>query len=194
MEGLTCDAEGKFAESLELAKDSQIPLADIIELVDQILASDREQKAEIDRRLSALDGQIGDLNLAIGKGQEREKTKRALEQAEEDLAEAEGNYEETLALYNAEKEKEAERALLRERIALEEKELNQYDALEQARKTYDETARRLKEALEAVEEQGRSLEISKSELNDLKEELSGLQDAGAAGGPFGKPAGTAQRP
>lgn len=178
VEGLTCDAEGKFAESLELAKNSRIPLAEIIELVDQILASDREQKAEIDGRLSALDGQIGDLNLAIGKGQEREKTKRALKQAEEDLAEAEGSYEETLAWYNAEKEKEAERALLREKIALEEKELNQYDALEQARKTYDETARRLKEALEAVEEQSRSLETSKSELNDLKEELSGLQDAG----------------
>ena len=111
-------------------------------------------------------------------GQEREKTKQALKQAEEDLAEAEGSYEETLALYNAEKEKEAERALLREKIALEEKELNQYDALEQARKTYDETARRLKEALEAVGEQSRSLETSKSELNDLKEELSGLQDAG----------------
>ncbi len=178
VEGLTCDAEGKFAESLELAKDSQIPLADIIELVDQILASDREQKAEIEGRLSALDGQIGDLNLAIGKGQEREKTKRALKQAEEDLAEAEGSYEETLALYNAEKEKEVERALLREKIALEEKELNQYDALEQARKTCDETAYRLKEALEAVEEQSMSLETSKSELNDLKEELSGLQDAG----------------
>ena len=178
VEGLTCDAEGKFAESLELAKDSQIPLADIIELVDQILASDREQKTEIDGRLSALDGQIGDLNLAIGKGQEREKTKRALKQAEEDLAEAEESYEETLALYNAEKEKEAERALLREKIALEEKELDQYDALEQARKACDETARRLKEALEAVEEQSRSLETSKSELNDLKEELSGLQDAG----------------
>lgn len=178
VEGLTCDAEGKFAESLGLAKDSQIPLADIIELVDQILASDREQKAELDGRLSALDGQIGDLNLAIGKGQEREKTKQALEQAEEDLAEAGANYEETLALYNAEKEKEAERALLSEKIALEEKELNQYDALEQARKTYDETASKLKEALEAVEEQSRSLETSKSELNDLKEELSGLQDAG----------------
>ncbi len=78
MEGLTCDAEGKFAESLELAKDSQIPLADIIELVDQILASDREQKTELDGRLSALDGQIGDLNLAIGKGQEREKKRSGL--------------------------------------------------------------------------------------------------------------------
>ncbi len=178
VEGLTCDAEGKFAESLELAKDSKIPLADIIDLVDQILISDREQKAEIDGRLSALDGQIGDLNLAIGKGQERKKTERALEQAEEDLAEAERSYEEALALYNAEKEREAERALLREKIALEEKELNQYDALEQARKTYDETARRLKEALEAVEKQGRSLETSKSDFNDLKEELSGLQDAG----------------
>ncbi len=88
--------------------------------------------------------------------------------------------------YNAEKEKEADRALLREKIALEEKELNQYDALEQARKTCDETAHRLKEALEAVEKQSRSLETSKSELNDLKEELSGLQDAGRQAAPFWK--------
>ena len=178
IDGLSCDANGDFAQTLENAKNGDMTLADIVEAVDNLICADSARKDQIDQKAAALDKEIEQLNLAIGKGEEQEKLRKALTQTEVELASAEQKYAEAQAAYNEEKNKEAERILLREKIALEEKELSQYDALEQAQTAYTQTERALSEAAAQQEKQRNELKKIKSDLDDLKKEQSNLQDAG----------------
>ncbi len=178
VEGLSCEKDGEFYDRLENAKNGEVPLADIIELVDEMTNSDRTGKELLDSRISAVNAEIEQLNLAIGQGIEQEKTEAALTQAKMDLKEAEQTYEEALRVYNEEKDREPARVQLREKIALEENGLKQYDALEQAQAAYRETETGLLQASQQIEIQLEILEKLKSELDDLKEEQLKLQDAG----------------
>lgn len=178
IDGLSCETDGEFGDRLENTKNCEYPLADIIELVDDIMDADRAGKAQLDQQIAVLDGQIGELNLTIGRGKEQEKTRAALAQAKTELAEAEQDYEQTLAVYNEEKDREAARILLREKIALEENSLSRYDALEQAQAACGETKQALSEAANQQKKQMADLELLESELDDLKGEQSKLLDAG----------------
>lgn len=178
MDGLRCQPDEELEESLENAKNGELPLADILELVDHMICTDNREKETLDNKIAAIDGEMEQLNLTIGKGEEQEKTRKALAEAETELAKAEQNYEEALAAYTGEKAREADRASLREQIALEEKALSRYDGLEQAQTLYEQTRTALEAAAKEQETQRVSLEKIKSELGDLKDEQSKLQDAG----------------
>lgn len=178
IDGLSCQQNEEFETALEKARNREIPLAEILDLVDHMICTDNREKKELDNKISVVDGKIEQLNLAIGKGAEQEKTRNALAQAEAELAESEKNYEEALAAYTGEKAREADRAALREQIALEEKALGRYDGLEQASAAYEQRRTALAAAAKEQEAQRVSLEKIKLELDDLKEEQSKLQGAG----------------
>ena len=88
LHGTRCDPEQPCFEALQQAKAGRLPLDEICPLLEQILAQDTASLADLERQAQALDGQLGELNTALGRALELEKAAVLLRQAEKEAVDA----------------------------------------------------------------------------------------------------------
>ena len=140
-----------------------------------------EEAAKTIKRLylETKDIKIFDRTLDRNKG---DRTQRARE-----LAKLLKRYEDVLELreqmcirdrYEAEQKREPEQSALRQQIALAENELPRYNELDQVRKELDARRDALKAALDQREEQKNLQDKCALLLNDAKEKMEAIKDAG----------------
>lgn len=165
-------------ELLENAKESEVLLADLIEKVDEGIEKDQAGKRRIDSEISRIEQHLSQVNMDLGKALEIEKQQSALEEAVSLLKEKTPKLEELFKLYEAEQKKEPEQHTLREKAALEENELPQYDALDQANRELDDRRKAFVSAREQKEQLEKLYDKLKSSLNDGRKELETVRDAG----------------
>ena len=99
-----------------------------------------------------------------------------------------------MAEYEAEQKREPEQSALRQQIALAENELPRYDELDQVRKELDARRDALKAALDQREEQKNLQDKCALLLNDAKEKLEAVKDAGREEAVFGRQAAAGRKP
>ena len=165
-------------ELLKNAKDSDILLADLIGKVDDVIASDQAEQDKIEGDIAKIEKRLTQVNVDLGKAEEVERTEVALHEVSSALGEKKERLQLLLAEYEAEQKREPEQSALRQQIALAENELPRYDELDQVRKELDARRDALKAALDQREEQKNLQDKCALLLNDAKEKLEAVKDAG----------------
>ena len=165
-------------ELLKNAKDSDILLADLIGKVDDVIASDQAEQDKIEGDIAKIEKRLTQVNVDLGKAEEVERTEVALQEVSSALGEKKERLQLLLAEYEAEQKREPEQSALRQQIALAENELPRYDELDQVRKELDARRDALKAALDQREEQKNLQDKCALLLNDAKEKLEAVKDAG----------------
>ena len=165
-------------ELLKNAKESDILLADLIGKVDDVIASDQAEQDKIEGDIAKIEKRLTQVNVDLGKAEEVERIKAALQEASSALGEKKERLQLLLAEYEAEQKREPEQSALRQQIALAENELPRYNELDQVRKELDARRDALKAALDQREEQKNLQDKCALLLNDAKEKMEAIKDAG----------------
>lgn len=173
--GASCPEDNVLCIELEKAKNGSLLTADTIILIEQIIAEDETSRKELNNKLSDTEKQLEQVNARLGKAEEIGKTRSNLASAKETLLKAEPRLKELSDQYEGEKSKQPETDALSESITTGKNKLQQYDELENTKKTLaakeKELARKESDRsawAASLETEGKLLETAKKELDTLK--------------------------
>lgn len=173
--GASCPEDNVLCIGLEKAKNGSLLTADTMILIEQIIAEDESSRKELNNKLGDTEKQLEQVNARLGKAEEIEKTRSSLASAKEALLKAEPRLKELSDQYEGEKSKQPETDVLSEAITTEKNKLQQYDELENTKKTLaakeKELARKESDCsawAASLKTEGELLETAKKELDTLK--------------------------
>ena len=176
--GIEADETDVLSIEVEKAKRGELPIAEVIDVLDRLIGQDAEAEAALKKKKDETEKQLETVNGILIKIEEKEKARAAIEQNKNDLSEEEarlallkGKLEEQKA-----KKPEAENAT-REKSVLEE-ELPRYDESEKLEKSIRNAAAELERMETELSESKERIETDGQALEKLKEELKALSDAG----------------
>lgn len=179
IDGTVCDPDGPFAEDLDRAKQpGQMPVEEIITLLERILKEDRERSKALENTLIQLGKEKTECDNQIGRLDSFDKAKSALETKSGELKKAR---EDLVPLEEAKKEAEKNQPEIDElvkKIAGLQALLPNYenaDGLETEIRTLEESIPKDEERLR---QDRTSLKQSEDGITTLEKELDGLKNAG----------------
>lgn len=173
--GLRCEAEDPLASRVELAREGRLPSDEILPLLEQLLARDKQEAVMLEENLHRTEQQLDVLGQKLRDAAaraERESQKKAvqenLEQAEQRQQAVQSTAQEAQALLPQAEEAKRQKVIL-------EQQLPRYEELEQ--KQAD-----LRQTNQAIQRREKELSDTKNRLSTLAEELTVMQtEAGSLG-------------
>lgn len=173
--GLRCEAEDPLASRVELAREGRLPSDEILPLLEQLLARDKQEAVMLEENLHRTEQQLDVLGQKLRDAAaraERESQKKAvqenLEQAEQRQQAVQSTAQEARALLPQAEEAKRQKVIL-------EQQLPRYEELEQ--KQAD-----LRQTNQAIQRREKELSDTKNRLSTLAEELTVMQtEAGSLG-------------
>lgn len=173
--GLRCEAEDSLASRVELAREGRLPSDEILPLLEQLLARDKQEAVMLEENLHRTEQQLDVLGQKLRDAAaraERESQKKAvqenLEQAEQRQQAVQSTAQEAQALLPQAEEAKRQKVIL-------EQQLPRYEELEQ--KQAD-----LRQTNQAIQRREKELSDTKNRLSTLAEELTVMQtEAGSLG-------------
>ena len=173
--GLRCEAEDPLASRVELAREGRLPSDEILPLLEQLLARDKQEAVMLEENLHRTEQQLdvrGQKLRDAAARAERESQKKAvqenLEQAEQRQQAVQSTAQEAQALLPQAEEAKRQKVIL-------EQQLPRYEELEQ--KQAD-----LRQTNQAIQRREKELSDTKNRLSTLAEELTVMQtEAGSLG-------------
>ena len=176
--GITCDEEDMLLSDVKRAKSNELPLAEIMELLDLLISQDGEKSSSTKAAYEALQQEIELIAAALGQHEQRRRMRDDLTAASIALEEENNLLPELLNAHRASSARKPEADKLTGDIASISEKLPRYDELEQ-----------LHEAISQMEEQ---ISHSQAELSQTdamagqnaealmmdKKEMESLADAG----------------
>ena len=179
MEGICCDDSSAYGTQVLQAQNGELPVAEVLELLSDLLEEDREQQKALDAEQKHNETETEAVVALLTKAEAYQKTKKA-------LAEAEAEEEQTnLLLQRRQEELEIRKARkprqeqLAQEIAAVDLSLPDYDRLTQLQESLiqaeKQKAKAEQDSIAAQEEKQELL----SELEAKKEERSRLENLGA---------------
>lgn len=173
--GLRCEAEDPLASRVELAREGRLPSDEILPLLEQLLARDKQEAVMLEENLHRTEQQLDVLGQKLRDAAaraERESQKKAvqenLEQAEQRQQAVQSTAQEAQALLPQAEEAKRQKVIL-------EQQLPRYEELEQ--KQAD-----LRQTNQAIQRREKELSDTKKRLSTLAEELTVMQtEAGSLG-------------
>ena len=173
--GLRCEAEDPLASRVELAREGRLPSDEILPLLEQLLARDKQEAVMLEENLHRTEQQLDVLGQKLRDAAaraERESQKKAvqenLEQAEQRQQAMQSTAQEAQALLPQAEEAKRQKVIL-------EQQLPRYEELEQ--KQAD-----LRQTNQAIQRREKELSDTKNRLSTLAEELTVMQtEAGSLG-------------
>ena len=176
--GIVCDPDGEFSLRLQKAKEGELPLSEILDLLSEILSGDRKEteeteeiRAEAEKRLEDIKRELDRLEEFKKAGEQLSRVRKAKEECR-------------IRLLKAKEEKKAEEGRKQEqedlsrREAALQAELGEYELLEKREKellAVEKEKERLHEDCGKIQEQ---LRRQTEFLSALKEEREGCSHAG----------------
>ena len=171
MSGMKCADDNLYAENIRKAQAGELPMEEVLELLDWLVERDTELLGRSGDRLSSLDAELGLLNAKLGRAEELEKAEQALEKTRVDLEKA-TEKQKTLA-----RQPEADR-LAAEAAALETL-LPEYDTREKTLRERRNTELQLQAEKKTLQKDGDVLDTNIRQTEQLQTERKTLETAGA---------------
>ena len=177
--GIACDEDDVLSIRVQKAKANELPVSEIVELIDELIAADSHIEADFDARIKAADDSLEAITRLLTKAQTLESAKTSLAQAQKELCEAESIRQSLGVRLNEAEAHKGEIDAFVKKIAKLDAELSGYDELAAAQK-------QLADASVLIENNQKSLE-SKTEqekaicdkISELEGELSLLANVGS---------------
>ncbi len=178
LEGVTAEETSALALDLAAVKDRKRPFSDAFGIVEDLIEQDRGALSQAAGAEEALEGQLAEVNAALGRADARARTEAALQAAREECTAAETALQAQGEARQAAKAAEPEIEGLKTKIHALEAQLPDYDAREEKRTLLDAKQREQAAAAQRKEKAAADLDIVTDRLAALKTERAGLENAG----------------
>jgi len=176
--GIVCDSNGSYAETVEKAKTDQLTIQEIIDLLTTVIASDELANENLSKDTSVIDGKIEKVNLSIGQAEEYAKSVTEYEDKRKIVPKAVELYDSAKAVLDKEKANKPEIEQAEKQITLIEKELPDYDTLEKEQTENAVLDKRIIANQNDFDKIAKTLKDKETLINTLKEKQITLSNAG----------------
>lgn len=164
---------------VEAAKDGRMPFADVIRLVERLLEQDNMLEKQLKTKIEETEKKLEVTNEKLGKAEELKKTQTALKSDEAVLLTLLPESENRKKAYEAEKNKTSVREKLKAEIAIADKDLAEYDALENCKISAKTLSDRIALSTASREKLMKLIKTESEQYEASKKEIEALSEAGA---------------
>lgn len=176
--GSVCDENDELSLSLTKAKNGELLIDEVTELLDKIIKNDNKIENELDKQYSEIEKQLEIINTELGKAVEYKKVEDNLNKSEKEYTEKKSELEKLKTIFDNEKLKQPEREANDKDIAFIEAELPQYDEFEKRKKELTEIENKLKNDIISSNKNADKIQKMNEKIIELKKEQKALQNAG----------------
>ena len=172
--------DGDLEETLSQIREERLPVTEAFPLLDTAIARDWEARESLGAQLAQAEKELAGWQRLLGKAEETEKNRGALQEAEkqyEEKAPELRRLEEELAACRA---RQPERDKLQARLSALAELLPRYEEWEVGRKSLAQEEQALRDRRKALEHKTATLTAQQEKLRTLKAEWDTLADAGEA--------------
>lgn len=182
IEGAVCKPDDVLEMELSKAKSAQLTMIETIELITTLICQDENERKALSDEMTKLETEISEITTALGKAQETDKAKKALENAKATLQEKQPLQRQRAEKFEQEKSKSTERETLSAEITTSKNELSRYDELTGMKKELlgketllQESKNKLETAINLVIQIEGKIKGDKTQLASLKDSAVNLQ-------------------
>ncbi len=173
-------ADDSFSDELEAARSGKLTSEETLVLAEKIISADKSEHTALSERMTVIERELSELAKSLGKAQEIEKNKNALEDAKTQLIARSAALDSLTEALKQESARAPERDRLHEHITLTKGNLPRYDELEELRGQQANEMRGVSESSSALADILSQHEKSKAELRILSGEAEELSHTGEA--------------
>lgn len=177
IDGIVCDADDVLEIDVRKAKNGQLPIEDVQELLVKLTEQDVEKLKSKASALQLVEEEISKIDNALGKAAQDNKARRDLTKAQADITAVSEKLPELQIAYDAAAEHQPEIELLTGRIATEQAKLPQYDELDKSVQAARKKDEQLKELQKKKIEIDESIQGKNEQRTTWQEELLTLKDS-----------------
>lgn len=180
IDGIQVDKDDVLSIEVEKAKNDEMTVECVIELLDKLLEKDKEQKEKLDEAIEKINGELEKVNAGIGAAIALEKERKEVEELKKEQEKMKPLYSKYKAdMENAEEQLKAKPGLIEEAHKIEN-ELKSYDSVDRLVKEISEKDKLIIENNKILAKYENEIEKCKDELVKLQEEFSLIKDSGTA--------------
>ena len=176
--GIACCEDDPVSCLVDKAKAGQMPVAEVVSLIGEIIDADNEKCKLYEKERETIDRKLAELNTQLGKAEQLEKTKAALERAKADLVIVQSKREIAAVEFESAKAAYPEIKDLQSRAAVIENELPDYDKLDGLRNQASRETMELSKISKDLEMVRKKAADQQTEIENLKTEYTALEGAG----------------
>ena len=176
--GIVCHEDDVLSIKVDKAKAGGLLTADIVELIDTLIANDTEAADVHEKEYNEIDNQKEELDKLIGKAQELDRSKKELDRTKISLEQAKDKKQHAEVELKAAKAGLDNVAGLQKQAAVIETELPKYDRLNELKLQVSDTETKLRQNEIKLEKNKTEITVKQTELERLKAENEKLMSAG----------------
>ena len=176
--GMLGDQEDMLFMDIEKAKKMELPMEDILSLLDQLICRDEAKYRDLEKKIGETEEKIKEINAKIGQAEQNERTKKNLEEEKKNLAQRQEKVGEVKQLLQKAKEEMEEVEPLLQKVAELKAKLPRYQEMEKLEGEIREIKKREEEIQNVMKEKSREAERLHQDIGELKEEQENLVHAG----------------
>lgn len=177
--GIQCDENDVLSIEAAKARNGEMTVEDVVELIGKILENDKKSESAIAGKLSAIEKSIEEVTGVLAKAEEFSKTETELEKSEKTYELMTASFEEIKKTLEAEKSKKPELERILKEISVIDVEIPKYDEFESKKSEALSLSKRLDEANGNLAKYLESEKKISEDIAKMKEEQKALSDAGA---------------
>ena len=176
--GAECSEDDVNLLELRKAKEGQLPIADVVDLLVLLLEKDRSELEQVEKDAAELDHQLSEVNEALGRTAELEKARTGLATAEQDEKNAQATFEQREAEYASASSRRVEAEHLGTEATAIGALLPDYEAREHIQADLATLRSQLSDKVTAHKKDTEDLTDKAAKLEALQEEYRSLEKAG----------------
>lgn len=176
IKGISCDENDVLSIDVQKAKKDELPVSEVIELLEHLLKQDTDKMNEAKKNISDADKELEIINANLGKIEAKETAQKKLEKSKNELSLEQETY---IALKNSfeyEEKRIPEREKLENQKAKIEAEFPRYEALTNLENDITKAKNDIDIREKQLTKERSELEIQTEEFNDLNNEFKSLSD------------------
>lgn len=179
IDGVLCPQEDPLYPQWERAWAGELPIQEMVELLETLLEQDRERDTQCSEELEQLDGEWKAVTALLAKAEELEKAQSQLEEAQVRRETCATQWEAAQQQLEAQTAQAPQLEVLRAQLADLEAELPRYQELDHLRQNFAAQTQNIQRQSTWLEEQESEQRRREKELELWRQERTGLEEAGA---------------
>jgi len=179
IQGIVCSEDDAFYPRVKKAKDNELPIDEIIDLLEELTDNDKEKEEICNSEIKNADSKILEITKILAEAEALSKASQSLKAAKTDLENASLLREKLLLTLNEEKEKTTETDEIIKRMAAIDAHLPLYDELEKNTNELSSLGDVLAKDKDDLDFKNTELERITKKIQELENEGKALENTGA---------------
>ncbi len=176
--GIMCDEDDVLYIQVKKAKENQLQISEIIELLEELIKNDKGREEKSDKQIRELDSKLEEITKILTQTKTLKTAKEALEKARIELEAANASKDILAEKLKAEESKKGEIDEIAKKIGAIDSEFSDYDELDNKKKELSDINTSIKDAEEAFDFKNREQQRLTDKISKLETELKGLENVG----------------